>query len=424
MKLTRIGQVLLAATVCLGLGFSMTSCSPNDTIDYLFVTSNTTSSGGSNGQITSYHVDDISGSLSEVAGSPFSSGGVNPVAEVPSPNGQVLYVANHDSSNIAEFVIGTNGQLSSPANTYTTPGTDPVALAINTSGTLLFVVDYFAPGYSAATPGPGALVVYPINTDGSLGSPVVNGGASYSPLQCYPGGVAVTANGKFAYVTNTNSVVVTTSSPTAGALPGTPPGCPTQGTVSGFSVASTGALTPVAGSPFLAGASPTGIAIDPTSRFVYVTDSTQNQLIAYDILAAGQLNPVINGPFGTGIFPVGVVVDPRGEYIYVTNFNDGTISEYSIAQANGAPSASAAGVFNLDSKGPTCLVVDPAFGRFVYASTYVGDYVGAAQLAPDTGALSGIQNAPYGPISGRPTCVAAVPHGNHANQITTDLPGD
>ena len=94
MKLTRIGQGLLAVAASLGLGLSVTSCSPSDTIDYVFVTSNSATGSGA-GQISSYHVDSQSGALSAVAGSPFSSQGADPVAEVTSPNGQVLYVANH-----------------------------------------------------------------------------------------------------------------------------------------------------------------------------------------------------------------------------------------------------------------------------------------------------------------------------------------
>ncbi|MGB6130992.1 MAG: beta-propeller fold lactonase family protein [Acidobacteriaceae bacterium] len=418
MKLTKFGQVALATAACLAAGLSLTACNPSSTVDYVFVTS-TTSSGG---KVSSYHLDSVSGSLSEVGGSPFSSQGNNPVAEVPSPNGQYLYVANEASNNIAEMTIGTDGQLS-PGKTYTTPGTEPISLAMNTNGTLLFVLDYYGPGYSDATPGPGALVVYPINSDGSLGSPVASGGSSYSPVQCFPGGVAVTANGSYAYVTNTNSVVVTTTPPSTGTLPATPAGCPTNGTISGFSVSSSGVLAAVAGSPFPAGTTPTGIAIDPTSRFVYAADSVQNQLIAYDILAGGVLQPLINGPFETGTYPVGITIDPRGEYLYVTDFNSASVNEFTINQQSGAPSAGASGSFSTKQPFPTCVVVDPALGRWLYTSDFSAPgNITAATLNPSTGALGGVQNSPF-PANGVPTCVAAVPHGNHASQYDSAYPG-
>jgi 6-phosphogluconolactonase (cycloisomerase 2 family) len=413
MKWKTIGQGLLAVTASLGMGLGVTSCSPSQTIDYVFVTSN--AAGSTNGEVASYHVDSESGALSLVAGSPFADSGSNPVALVASPNQQYLYVANHDSSNIAMYTIGTDGQLAA-GKTYPTPGTEPVSLALNSTGTLLFVLDYYAPGFTDATPGPGALVVYPVNADGSLGTPVSSAGLSYSTVQCFPGGVAVTPDGNYAFVSNTNSVIVTTSPPTSGTAPVRPGTCPAQGTISAFSVAAGGSLSAVAGSPFSAGTTPTGIAVDQTSRFVYTTDSVQNQLIVYNILQGGALAPLINGPFNTGTFPVSVTIDPRDLYMYVSNYNSSTLSEYTISQATGQPSGLATSTFDTHGAQPTCVVVDPAFGRFVYTTDYAGGYIQAGQLDPNTGVLATIQNAPYNAI-GHPTCLTAVPHGNHATQI-------
>lgn len=422
MKLTRIGQGLLAAAASLGLSLGVTSCNPSQTIDYLFVTSNSASAGSSgNGQITSYHVDSESGAISQVAGTPVSSQGINPVAEVASPNGQYLYVANHGSNSVAQFTIGTSGQLAF-GHAYTTVGSEPVSLAINTAGTLLFVLDYYGPGFSDTTPGPGILTVYPINADGSLGSPVASGGQPYTTLQCFPGAVAVSANGSYAYVTNTNSVVITTAPPTTPTPPPTPAGCPTQGTISGFTISSSGVLTPVPGSPFPAGTTPTAVAVDLTSRFVYTTDSVQNQIIVYTILGGGTLTPLVNGPFSTGIFPTSLVIDPRDLYMYITNFNDKTISAYTISQSTGQPSALATSAFDTGGSYPTCILVDPAFGRFLYISLAKNNLVAAARLDPNTGELSAVQNSPY-TTNGSTTCVAAVPHGNHAFQFVTPVAG-
>jgi 6-phosphogluconolactonase (cycloisomerase 2 family) len=420
MKLTKIGQGFLAVAASLGLGFGVTSCSPSDTIDYVFVTSNSASGSGA-GQISSYHVDSQSGALSVVAGSPFSSQGADPVAAVTSPNGQFLYVANHGSNNIAQFTIGTTGELSF-GHAYTTPGSDPVALALNTAGTLLFVLDYYGPTFTDAAPGPGALVVYPVNSDGTLGAAVANGGLSYATLQCFPSGVAVSANGTYVFVSNTNAVVVTTTPPTTATPPPTPATCPAQGTISAFTVSSAGALTQVSGSPFAAGTTPTGIAVDLTSRFLYTTDSVQNQLIVYDILTGGTLQPLTNGPFATGVFPVNLVIDPRDKYLYVTNYNSSTISAFTISQSNGQPSALASSAFATGDPGPTCILVDPALGRYVYSSLSQFNAVSAAQLDPNTGELTGVQNSPYSVI-GKATCIAAVPHGNHATQYVTSSAG-
>ncbi len=424
MKLTRIGQGLLATAASLAVGLGIASCNPGSTIDYLFVTSSSTGSGSScTGCVSAYHVNSFTGTLTEVAGSPFSSQGTDPVAEVASPNQQNLYVANNGTNTIVEFTIGTNGQLSA-GQSYTTPGAQPVALAINQTGTLLFVVDFYQAGFTDTNPGPGELIVYPINSDGTLGSPVANGGASYTPLQCFPTGVAITPSGTNLYVSNTNSFIVTTAAPSTSTPPPTPSVCPSQGTISGFTVGSGGTLTAVSGSPFQAGSTPTALAIDPTSRFLYATDSVQNQLIAYQIQTAGVLYPLTNGPFATGgTFPVGITVDPRGLYLYVTDYNSKQISEYAISQATGAPSASASASFSTRAASPTCVVVDPALGRYLYTSDFTGGSLTGASLNPSTGALTALQNMPYA-ANGSPTCVTAIPHGNHSTQFVSPVSGN
>ena len=399
MKLRKTGQALLAAAVSVGIGLGLTSCGQSNTIDYLYVTA----SKQEPGQISVYQVDLISGALTQIAESPYPSGGRNPVAEVTSPNGANLYVVNHDDNTIVEFAIGTDAKLY-PQHTYQTPGTEPNAIAINQAGTLLFVVDTYEPTYSDPNPGPGDLVVFPINSDGSLGTPVANGNLPYWPLEFAPSTVNVTANGNFVYVANAN-----TNNPTAAGQ---------RGTVSAFSVGSGGALTPVYSSPSAlpyAGVQPSASASDPTSRFLYVTDAASNELYAYTIGSNGALAPLTNGPFATGVYPDGITIDPTGQYIYVSNYNSNTISAYQISPSTGTPSALAGGTTYTTKTGPTCIIVEPAFGRFVYTANFLDSSVTGYQLNPNNGTLVGTENSPY-PSAGQPTCAAAVTHGNHPGQ--------
>lgn len=409
MKFSKTGQAVLAAAVSLGIGLGITSCGQSNTIDYLYVTA----SKNNPGQISVYRVDLQSGALTQIQDSPYPSGGRNPVAEVTSPNGTDLYVVNHDDNTIVEFAIGTDGKLY-PQHTYQTPGTEPTAIAINATGTLLFVVDTFEATFSDANPGPGALVVFPINSDGSLGGNIANGNLPYWPVEFAPSTVNVTADGKFAYVANTN-----TSAP-AGTTDAQ------RGTISGFAVGSGGALTPVYASttplPY-AGVTPSASASDPTSRFLYVTDSASNQLYAYTIGASGVLTPLTNGPFATGVFPDGVTVDPSGTYLYVSNFNSNSISAYQITQATGTPSGLAGATSYATKTGPTCILVEPAFGRFVYTANFLDNSLTGYQLNPNTGALTGTENSPY-PAAGQPTCAAAVPHGNHPGEHVQSTSGN
>src|ERR1700684_2543728 len=176
MTFSKFGRIALASVVSLGLGFGAIACGPSNTIDFVYVTS----SKQNPGQITVYRVDSEAGALIPIPTSPYSSGGANPVADVTSPNGKNLYVVNHDSNAVVVFAISTDGSLSQQQS-CTTPGTFPTQLAINTAGTYLYVVETYQPGFSANKPGPGALVVFPINANGQLGAtatpcqPVANG---------------------------------------------------------------------------------------------------------------------------------------------------------------------------------------------------------------------------------------------------------
>ncbi len=410
MKFSKSGQRLLAAAVSLGIAVGITSCGQSNTVDFLFVTA----SKNNPGQIAVYYVDQESGALTQIPSSPYSSGGRNPVAEVTSPNGKYLYVVNHDDNTIVDFAIGTDAKIY-PQHTYNTPGTEPTALAINSTGTLLFVVDFYQPGFSDANPGPGALVVYPINSDGSLGSAVTNTSVSpnvpYWPVEDNPANVNVTvpltsSTLDYVYVVNTNTKTQ-------------------AGTVSAFSYSTAsggGALTPISGSPFQAGVAPNASASDPTGRFYYVTDGATNQLIAYAITQNGVLVPLQNGPFKTDVFPDAVTIDPSGTYVYVANYNSNDISGYQIDPGTGAPSSLATNVFATKT-GPTCVLIEPALGRYLYTSNFLDNSLTGYQMNPNTGVLTGTENNPY-PTAGQPTCVAAITHGNHATQHVQPTSGN
>src|ERR1700750_1514759 len=269
MKLRKSGRTLLATATTLGLGLGLTSCSPSNTVDYVYVTASKTNPG----QISVYRADSQSGALTQIQDSPYPSGGRNPVATVSSPDGSYLYVINKDDNNIVEFAIGTDGKLY-PQQTCNTPGSEPVALAINASETLLYVVDFFSPTtpggpvYSSANPGPGALVAYTVDkTTGKIGNgnctPVqqtfvdannVTQTATYVPIGFQPTGVNALANG--------NSVFVS-------AQDGLPSATNTLGEVDACDVNASGVFSAVTKYP--TGTSPSAIASDPTNRFLYVT---------------------------------------------------------------------------------------------------------------------------------------------------------
>jgi len=70
MKLRKSGRVLLATAASFGIGLGLTSCSPSNTVDYVFVTA----SKNNPGQISVYRVDSESGALTQIPDSPYPSG--------------------------------------------------------------------------------------------------------------------------------------------------------------------------------------------------------------------------------------------------------------------------------------------------------------------------------------------------------------
>src|SRR5580658_2899547 len=132
MKFGKVGQVGLVFAIGLLVATLFTACGTLN-VGFLFVAT----SKQTPGQMEVYEVDSETGGLRTIPTSPFPSGGRNPVAEAVSPapigNIESLYVANQDDNNITQFTIGTDGKLY-PQSTINTPGTFPLALAINAAG--------------------------------------------------------------------------------------------------------------------------------------------------------------------------------------------------------------------------------------------------------------------------------------------------
>jgi 6-phosphogluconolactonase (cycloisomerase 2 family) len=400
MKFNKVGQVSLVSGLALILASTFTACNPV-TIDYLFVAGQKANLQGQ-GQIQTFLVDRVSGALNPVNGT-VSSGGVTPVSEAVSTDFQNLYVANQGDSSLVQFSIQADGALKSAATiSLDSEGNTPVAIAMNTAGTLLYVANRFQPGCTTATTGAktcngGALAVFPVAASGALGTAVANGSLNYWPLGVNPTAVNALPSGAAVYASSYD--------PAAG-----------LGYVYGFSSSSAGALGAIPGSPFDAGVKPVGVAITPTSHYVYVTDFSQNQLIAFSVLSTGVLHPLINGPFRTGDQPSAITIDPRGIYIYISNELDNTVSAYEIALQTGTPSSAVNTTgtsANTTQTQPVAILVDAGFGRFVYTANFLDSSISGFQLNSSTGTLTPSQSTPY-PTVGQPVALASVPHGNHS----------
>jgi 6-phosphogluconolactonase (cycloisomerase 2 family) len=144
--------------------------------------------------------------------------------------------------------------------------------------------------------------------------------------------VVVAPSGKFAYVVNNFA------------------GSGNANAVSQYTVNSaTGVLTENLSSVVAAGNGPTGIAVDPTSRFAYVINRLDNTVSMFTIdpnTGSLTLNSTAADPtatIATGVEPFRIDFDPTGKFVYVTN-EDSATSIYTVNSDGTLTNAGVTGV--------------------------------------------------------------------------------
>src|SRR5580765_5750336 len=173
----RTARGAIASIVSVAMGLGLTACGGDYTVGYVYATTARDNAGLVNG----YKVDYQLGYLVQLANSPLPSGGKNPVTIVASPDHLNLYVIHRDDSSVVHFLIGTDGKIY-PQKTYTVTGSFPTDASIDASGKFLYVTYTYqntlnpdgsqSQLYTPANPGPGGVTIFPINSVGTLGSPL------------------------------------------------------------------------------------------------------------------------------------------------------------------------------------------------------------------------------------------------------------
>ena len=236
-----------------------------------------------------------------------------------------------------------------------------------------------------------------------------------------PGAVAVTPNGRYAYViAGTDSVsVIDTSSNTVTA------------TIGGFNVPQGIAITPdgqyayvsnygafgtgntvsmirtsdntVVGSPLVvgnAGSGPLAIAVSPDGAYVYVSGSGSNDVPTVSIIKRLDNSVTILTNFNG---PKGLVVTPDSQYVYVSDFNSDTVK---VIRTSTNTIVAIIPVGSLGSAaGPFGVTVTPD-GRFVYVTNDLQNTVSVIRVSNNTVVGSPIvtESVPLG--------IAATPDGS------------
>lgn len=189
-----------------------------------------------------------------------------------------------------------------------------------------------------------------------------------------------------------------------------------QSQVYGYSInPATRALTPLPKSPYPGSPRGTGeaVAIDPTNRFAYLTNSGTNNVSGFAIDAStGDLIPLPIPTYTAGSGPHGTGISLSGKYLYVNNTFDNTISGYHIDANSGKLTQLSASPFPAGPYPSNDVAFTPD-GRFFYVpnSNYGGPgSVSAFSVASQTGLLTKLSGSPF-------------PAGTNEQQVAVDPSG-
>jgi 6-phosphogluconolactonase (cycloisomerase 2 family) len=174
--------------------------------------------------------------------------------------------------------------------------------------------------------------------------------------------------------------------------------------------ATTGALSPVSGSPFSSPISGGPIAISGDSKFLYAADGATGKLAAFSIHSDGSLSPVSGSPFATSE-PLGILVaNPTAGFLYGLGIVSETLMVFAINPASGAPSL-VSSVKLLPSYSIVRGVTVTPDGLYLYMGVLLGSGSQIAGFSVDaaTGALTPVPGSPLVVNSFGPCCFDAGP---------------
>lgn len=315
-------------------------------------------------------INQTTGALTQTASVSPGGNTVSNSALAVTPAGSFLYAVNDTTAGINGYSTGSSGMLSLiPSSPFAIlPAVQPpwpvvLALAVDPQGRFL---------YAGSLSG-----IASFSIDSSSGALAATGGPFSTGGGFVPAGIGINRAGTFLYATDTDQYVW------------------------GFSIDSqTGALSPVAGSPFNAGSQPYGIRVDPSGNFVYIALSGSNAIAAFTIDAAtGSLSPVPGSPFPTSSMPFtqtyNLTIHPSGEFLYAFNLNGSTVAAFTIDSTSGALTPISGSPFAIAPSGGVDLIVDPS-GKYLYLtlSGFPPSAFVLFDIDPNTGALTTSQLSP------------------------------
>jgi 6-phosphogluconolactonase (cycloisomerase 2 family) len=347
---------------------------------------------GNTGSVGGYTINPSTGVLRAAIGSPFTAANtdLNPNSVTLDVSGQYAYVANLNSSNVSTFSVSTSagvptGALAFTADTATSaaPPYKTFTVAVSPNGSYAFVGSdenpngiadaYTLSGGVLTSVGPPTtagndpmvMVVDPTSSflfapepfDSDIAVFAIGGGGVLGPAAYFPSGAAALGptgvtllpprNGQPGYIFVANTGHATQA---VGA------------TVLVFSYDGTSGALATVGSPYAVGSAgfslPMAVTIDPTARFLYVTDYQDNTVSEFSINATNGQLQAVGTPVATGTAPVDIKIEPSGHFAYVANFFGNTIDVYSIDPTTGALTLVPSGGTVPTGTGPTSIAIE------------------------------------------------------------------
>ncbi len=271
---------------------------------------------GSPGKLCGFKIDPVTEAFTPIAGTPANVGS-EPRGIAIVPSGKFMYVVSAIQNTVSGFTINrTTGQPTPVAGSpFPTNGGLSTAAVTDRAGRFLYVAN--ANGLTSAG---GTVSVFSIDPVTGALTPIAG-----SPFPVFVGtdsdnvsSLALTPDGRF-LLTGGSSLTT-------------------------FAVnASTGGLTRGAKRYIYTG----NVAIDPTGRFLFATETTNNTLLGFSIAADGTLAPA-GSPQSLGAQAFGLTV--IGDLVYATSRGSNKLFGFRINPGSGALTAVLGSPFTTGSK--------------------------------------------------------------------------
>jgi len=299
----------------------------------------TANAGGNN---ISGFSNDGAGNLTAVPGSPFSSPG-QPFGLAATPNNAFLYVSSFQNAQVTGFSINpTTGTLTPLTCPVATTDAQPLKIAINPAGTLLFTANQVGSvtGFAINTTTGCLTVISTTLTDSVARGLTIDGTGQFLYVVTGGGGInlfTISASGTLArqviggFDSTTGTMLAVKAVPGINVLLATDGGS-TNNLRSFIINTTTGALTPIVVT--VAGSSPpnpSAIAVNTpanaTTPLFYVANTASNNLTVNTIAADGTSGASsLTVPASIG--PIDLAVDPAGRFLYVANNGASTVTAF------------------------------------------------------------------------------------------------